>query len=279
MISFMPDYLNYTFTDSPQFVSTFDELPLWSASFGLLLLKHLELRRDMTVVDIGCGTGFPLFELAERLGNSCKCYGIDPWVYATERAKQKLQNYAVANVEIIEQSAEELFFDSESVDLVVSNLGINNFENPTKVFDECYRVMKKGGRLAITTNLNGHWQTFYDIFEETLKELQMSALVPELKKQQEHRGSVSTISKLFEESGLTVKKHFEDQFSMKFMDGSAFLNHHFVKLGWLASWRDIIPEQNRERVFSKLEENLNRAAHKNGHLELIVPMAYIEGIK
>ena len=49
-------------------VSAYDEIPLWSAMFGLLLLKHLALRRYATVLDVGCGTGFPLLELAERLG-------------------------------------------------------------------------------------------------------------------------------------------------------------------------------------------------------------------
>src|SRR6478752_5614115 len=66
---------------------------------------------------------------------------------------------------------------------------------------------------------------------------------------------------------------------MKFVNGSAFLNHHFVKLGWLASWRDMIPADKQELVFTALEENLNNFSLKNGQLELIVPMAYIEGVK
>ena len=68
----MTEYLKYKFQDTPEFVETFDEVPLWSASFGLLLLKHVELKPDLKVVDIGSGAGFPLIELAERLGNSCK---------------------------------------------------------------------------------------------------------------------------------------------------------------------------------------------------------------
>ena len=48
----MTDYLSYQFTDSQEFVDTIDEVPLWSAAFGLLLLKHLELKPDLTVLDI-----------------------------------------------------------------------------------------------------------------------------------------------------------------------------------------------------------------------------------
>jgi arsenite methyltransferase len=86
----MQDYLHYQFNDSEEFVSTFDEAPLWSASFGLLLLKHLELKKGITVLDLGCGTGFPLMDLAARLGNDAKLYGIDPWKNATKCGRHSI---------------------------------------------------------------------------------------------------------------------------------------------------------------------------------------------
>lgn len=275
----MQDYLQYQFTDSPEFVNTFDELPLWSASFGLLLLKHVELRPAMTVVDIGSGAGFPLLELALRLGNTCKLYGIDPWANANARARQKINNYGITNTEIIEQSAEQMPFSDASIDLIVSNLGINNFEHPAKVFAECSRVLKPGGKLALTTNVNGHWQEFYDIFEETLQRTGNTALIPKLKEQQEHRGSRESIAEFFTHQGMKVNRWFEDRFEMRFLDGSTFLNHYFVKLGWLASWKELIPEAERVAVFGQLEEALNEHAQAAGSLSLTVPMLFIEGIK
>ncbi|MBN1577163.1 MAG: hypothetical protein JW913_11460 [Chitinispirillaceae bacterium] len=56
-----------------------DELPFWSAPFGLKLLDLIEYRRNITALDIGFGCGFPLIELAMRLGPTCTVYGIDPW--------------------------------------------------------------------------------------------------------------------------------------------------------------------------------------------------------
>jgi len=275
----MTHYLQYKFEDTPEFINTFDELPLWSSSFGLLLLKHLELKPNQIVLDIGSGAGFPLLELAQRLGASCKCYGIDPWVNANNRAKQKIKNYAITNVEVIEASAEQLPLDTATVDLIVSNLGINNFEHPEMVFKECNRVMKPGGKLALTTNLNGHWQEFYGVFEETLIQLGKTEWIPGLKSEQEHRGSVESISHLFTDNGFAMSRYFEEQFEMKFLDGTAFLNHSFIKLGWLGSWKTLIPDAEQETVFGALEENLNTFAGKMGGLTLTVPMAYIEGEK
>jgi ubiquinone/menaquinone biosynthesis C-methylase UbiE len=63
---------------APEVAAHYDELPLWSAPFGLLLLKHLPLRPHLTVLDVGCDTGFPLLELAQRLGATCRVHGVDP---------------------------------------------------------------------------------------------------------------------------------------------------------------------------------------------------------
>ncbi len=275
----MTAYLNYKFDDNEAFISTFDEMPLWSAYFGILLLKHLELKPNLSVIDIGSGAGFPLMELAARLGNTCKLYGIDPWVNANQRASQKIINYGLSNVELIQSSAEVIPFDSNTIDLIVSNLGINNFENPKAVFKECNRVLKAGGKLVLTTNLNGHWQTFYAIFYSTLQTLGKTESMELLKQEEEHRSTLASVSALFTNAGFVVSRCFEEEFEMKFIDGTAFLNHYFVKLGWLSSWIGLFPKEELEETFMALEHNLNKYAEENGGLILTVPMAYIEGVK
>jgi len=273
------NYLSYKFDDSEAFINTFDEAPLWSAAFGLLLLKHLEQRKGITVLDIGSGSGFPLMELAGRLGSTSACYGLDPWKNANERARTKVKNYGLDNVQILEGTADQIPLKSNTIDLIVSNLGINNFEHPNVVFSECCRILKQGGKLALTTNVNGHWQEFYYVFQSTLQQLGKNDIVEKLTQQQLHRGDVNSISSMFTENGYKVTRCFEDSFVMQFADGSAFLNHYFVKLGWLSSWTELIPQPELETVFTTLEHDLNIAAQSTGSLRLTVPMLYIEGEK
>lgn len=275
----IPDYLTYRFTDDEATVNAFDELPLWSAAFGLFMFKHLELKNQMTVIDLGCGTGFPLFEIAGRIGSSSKIFGIDPWKNACQRAQAKLEQYGYKNVEILNQSAEVLPFENNSIDLIVSNLGINNFDKKEMVFTECSRVLKPGGRLVLTTNINGHWETFYEIFEKTLIELNLKNYIPLLKADKQHRGNIDSISGLFSNAGLKVNFHAEEEMDMNFTNGTAFFNHHFIKLGWLGSWLGFIDEMNHIPVFSALERNMNKYAAEHGSLKLKVPMLYMEGVK
>ena len=55
-----------------------DELPLWSAPFGLKLLDILRFRKHVTVLDIGCGEGFPIIEIASRFRETSRRIGLDP---------------------------------------------------------------------------------------------------------------------------------------------------------------------------------------------------------
>lgn len=273
----MTAYLSFTFNDDRNFIETFDELPLWSAPFGLFLLKHMPVKLRMTVVDLGSGAGFPLTELAGRLGTGSHIYGVDVWENANRRARQKIKNYGYLNIDVVEANAVQLPFDDDFADLVVSNLGVNNFDDPQRVLSECARVLKPGGRVGITTNVTGHWTEFYQVFYDTLHQLGKPTLVRELQKEENHRRSVDSLARLFADSGLRLTKVEEEHFQMRFADGTSFLNHYFVKVGWLTSWFSLFPQGELKEIFVALEKNLNSYAAARGELALTVPMVYIEG--
>jgi ubiquinone/menaquinone biosynthesis C-methylase UbiE len=271
-LKFLNDNIN--FDDS--MVSYYDELPLWSSPFGILLLNNIPLKKNSTIVDIGCGTGFPLLELAQRFGQSCKLFEIDPWEKAIERTNGKVKQYRIENVELIKGIGEKMPFPNEYVDIVVSNLGINNFENPDIVIKECFRVLKLKGKLIFTTNLFGHFDEFYSLFEDVLVELKLLGEVNKLNKHKKKRQSIRDIKEIVKNNNFLVSRIVEENYKIRFIDGSAFFNHYFIKLAFLQDWKEIIKEENREQVFYRLEERLNNIAMTNGEIILNVPMAYIE---
>ncbi len=276
----MTDYLDDTYDWSDLgLVSAYDELPLWSAPFGLLLLKHIHLAHGMKVLDIGCGTGFPLLELAQRLGPSCRAIGIDPWRAALVRASHKAGQYKIRNASLLEGDGAALPFAAHSIHLAVSNLGLNNFSYPERVLGECWRVLMAGGRIALTTNLRGHMRELYGVFAGVLKEFGRPEWLERLRINIEHRATVESVRRLLGESGFRVGKVFYEEFPMRFTGGSALLRHSFIKLGFLSGWREVVgPEAERE-VFQRLERRLNEYSAQHGGLALTIPMAYVEGEK
>lgn len=257
-------------------VCYYDELPLWSSPFGILLLNNIPFKKNSIIVDIGCGTGFPLLELAQRFGDSCKLFGIDPWVKAIDRANSKMKQYRIKNVVLIKGSGENIPFNNNCVDTITSNLGINNFGNPDKVIQECYRVLKSDGKLIFTTNLFGQFEEFYSVFEEVLKELNLYNEIQKLRIHIAERYTLENINLLVKNHKFSVDKVVKDNYNMKFIDGSTFLNHYFIKLAFLPAWKKLIIEANWNEVFSSLENRLNEIASEKGEFVFNVPIAYIE---
>lgn len=279
----MCDYLDFSadFSD-PELVSAYDQLSIWSAMFGLMMLDRIPMRHHMTVLDIGYGTGFPILELALRLGDTCKVYGIDPWDAARERAELKARLWQVRNVELFPGDAAAMPFPDAYFDLLVSNLGVNNFADPPAALKECARVAKPGAHLALTSNLQGHMQEFYDIYEATLRQVGRDNCLPSLRSHITHRGTVESLTALLERSGFRVVDVYQQAVVMRYLDGSTLLRHAFIKMGFLDAWVSVLePASHEEKVevFSRLERNLNDYAASRGELSLTIPMIYMEGEK
>lgn len=276
----MQDYLAFLVDlENAEVVSAYDELPLWSAMFGLLLLEHIPLRGHTTVLDVGHGTGFPLIELAERLGSTCRVHGIDRWEMAVRRAQRKARVRGVRNVSLSQGDAAAMPFRDREFDLVVSNLGINNFSDPDAVLRECWRVSRPSAKLVLTTNLQGHMQEFYEVFEATLCDMSLHEAIAALRRHIEHRATVEGLTALLERTGFHLAKTHRATASMRFADGSALLNHYFIKLGFLDGWKNLLLPGDRSRVFARLETTLNALAEARGSLGLTIPMAYVEAVR
>jgi ubiquinone/menaquinone biosynthesis C-methylase UbiE len=273
----MKTYLNKTLDwQRKDFVNQYDELPLWSSPFGRLLLDHVPMGDYQNYLDIGCGTGFPLIELSQRLGADCHAYGLDPWKEAMLRAKSKIDTLGMTNIRLIEQDASLIPFPDETFDLITSNLGVNNFDQPQAVLAECFRTLKPGASLCITTNLAGCFDEFFSIFGRTLREAGINNCFPKLEEHIRHRGTPESHSGHAEKVGFRVVRKVEEEYAMRFRNGSAFLNHSFILGGFMETWKNIIAEKDRESFFDRLESNLNASALQNGEFRVTIPMLYLE---
>ena len=244
--------------------------------FGALLLDRLPLQANQAVLDLGCGTGFPLLELAQRLGTTCRVTGADPWLVAMRRARRKQLIQQVSNVDLALSAGEALPFPAGHFDLVVSNLGINNFAAPLDVLTEVARVTRPGARLVLTTNLYGHMVEFYTVYADTLFELGHPELRAALEAQAAHRTTIPALRVLLASAGFYARRVDEQAYILRYVDGSAFLNYAFTQQAFMEGWLSILPSELEAEVFTCLEANLNRVAAARGELALTIPMAYVE---
>lgn len=264
---------------APEFAEFYDELPIWSARFGLLLLDQVPLRPGMAILDVGAGTGFLSIELAQRCGETTQVFAIDPWSAAMERLQRKCGYLKISSITTITQDAARLNLSDASIDLIVSNLGINNFDNPDAVLRQCHRVARPGARLFMTTNLVGHMGEFYDVFRQLLMDHGHKDRLDLLDQHIGHRATVDSVRNLLERCGFEFVRAEVSSFRERFADGSALLRHFFIRLGFLPAWKAIAPQDAIETTFLEVEKRLNMAAEKQGELALTIPIALIEAKK
>ncbi|MBN8593524.1 MAG: class I SAM-dependent methyltransferase [Anaerolineae bacterium] len=274
----LPDYLDYQADlNALATVTAFDETSLWSMAFGRLLLRELDLLPNITALDLGCGTGFPLFELAQMHGPSSRFIGVDLWQGALARAREKQAVYGLPQVELIALMGDQLPLPDAHVDLITANLVLNNLENPAVTLSECARVLKPGGRFAATANLTGHMREFYAVFRSVLEELHLEDALANLAEHEAHRGTLDSHRQLLESHGFQITKVVEDTLTLRYLDGSALLRHWFIRVGFLPAWKAVVAPDQLQTVFQMLETRLNTVSQSSGGLRLTVPMLYLEG--
>ena len=140
-------------TNQPDWDKIAEKFDLWLphiAPVGEVLLDKLAAKPGDRILDVASGTGEPALTLAQRMGNRVTIVGTDAAAGMVRVAQHKAQQLRLNHIQFETLKAEKMHFADNTFDRVLCRFGVMLFEDPQQGLNEIHRVLKPGGRYALS---------------------------------------------------------------------------------------------------------------------------------
>ena len=229
---------------------------LTATNVGILrrqaILKELNLKKDQTIIDIGCGGGHLVEEISMCVGSMGKAIGVDPSEFQIKTAKERCKN--LSNVEFICSNANDINIEINSCDAVTFTQTLEYIEDVDEALCSAKRLQKP---MSIFVNVS----TLWDFFGFHGPEKELNDMMHEIYRSQKHPMLPTKLNGKLEKQGYKNIKTLEIPFFITNKDENSFPKYHeilminaAIKKGvsedLVQKWQDQLQESEKKGSFA-----------------------------
>jgi ubiquinone/menaquinone biosynthesis C-methylase UbiE len=130
-----------------KWADTFEQKGKLFQHFQKIIIETIKPKPKTSILDLGCGTGWAVRYAAKYLNEDGRFYGIDISEKMIKKANEMAKN--IRNIQFYNTSSENLPFENDSIDTIISSFSFHHYKNPIIALNEADRVLKSGGRIHI----------------------------------------------------------------------------------------------------------------------------------
>jgi hypothetical protein len=133
---------------------------------------------------------------------------------------------------------------------------------------------------VITVNLPDTMIEFYSILEKVLTQNGLNESIPDIKSHiLSKRLPLDTLKSMIQKNGFRVTHAIESEFSFKYNDANSMFSHFLISLAFLDSWKKLVPENLRVKIFQEIEIQIDEIADANSGFSLTIPFVTMNCMK
>jgi ubiquinone/menaquinone biosynthesis C-methylase UbiE len=266
---------------TPQEALVYDSIvvPRWSTLFGRALVARVPHGMRGQVLDVGCGSGHPAFEVMRRLGDSGRVIAIDRDPALVDLARRRARDDAGKRIFFKVESLEHMSFGDEVFDLVVGNLVLGAVDDENDVLGELRRVMAPGAKLLLTRPLAGTFEEVLDMFREIAVRRDHAALQRRIDHVVARAPSAASWRNQLTGAGFDDANVHVEEIRLPYRNARELVNDPMLRVVALPEWRWLCGMQpGDEAMLEQVERSLD-TYFAGGPLSLTVQVGLVEARK
>lgn len=253
--------------------------PDWRERFDTLIDESIKLPVDARILDVNCGTGAHAIELSERMQGKGEVIGIDPSPERVAIARAKALVKKAKDVTFEQGVAWDLPFENHEFDATIGDASLLRSDQIEDVLAEMIRVARPEGKIILKLTTRGSFDEFFSIFWEALHDCGMADEVwTSLEQLINERRTVSEAELMAERSGLRDIENFTSKEEFSYENANEFLESPLILDSFLSGWLEIVAEEERDAVLSRIASIIERERN-NASFDVSIKATVIAGVK